>query len=244
MAVIDNLIAYYPLDEASGSGIDAHTGGLNLAEVSGSIGAASGLVSGARDFEAGDSEALQLDNAAFALTGDFTIAGWVNAESLSTNTVAARWLATGNQRCYSLDYASSRFRFLVTTNGASGTAAIATGNTFGAASTGTWYFVAGWHDAVNDQLGVSVNAGTPDLVSHSAGVFNGTAPFNIGAVNSTAPSSGWDGLVDELGVWGKVLTPTELTWLYNSGAGRSYADIVAEAGGGAGPARRRRLIVA
>ncbi len=61
------------------------------------------------------------------------------------------------------------------------------------------------------------------------GIANTTAAFVLGAAGDT--SQRMDGLIDEVGVWRRILTSGERTWLYNSGAGRSYADIVAEAGG-------------
>ena len=36
-----------------------------------------------------------------------------------------------------------------------------------------------------------------------------------------------DGRLDQVGVWKRVLTADERTWLYNSGNGRSYTEIVA-----------------
>ena len=45
----------------------------------------------------------------------------------------------------------------------------------------------------------------------------------------------WDGRIDELGVWGRVLSPAEISELYNAGAGLAYPF-----GSPAGPPRRRR----
>jgi hypothetical protein len=35
----------------------------------------------------------------------------------------------------------------------------------------------------------------------------------------------WDGVIDEVAFYKRVLTPAERTWLYNNGAGHSYADL-------------------
>ncbi len=43
----------------------------------------------------------------------------------------------------------------------------------------------------------------------------------------------WDGLIDEVGFWkGRVLSGAERTELYNAGAGRDYAYIIAGAAAG------------
>lgn len=49
MAIIDNLVSYWKLDEASGNALDAH-GSNTLIETSGAIAAAGGKINGARDF--------------------------------------------------------------------------------------------------------------------------------------------------------------------------------------------------
>ncbi len=48
---------------------------------------------------------------------------------------------------------------------------------------------------------------------------NGTKPFTIGSNEATDFSTG---TVDEVGVWTRALTPTEVTQLYNSGSGLAY----------------------
>lgn len=36
----------------------------------------------------------------------------------------------------------------------------------------------------------------------------------------------WDGIIDECGFWNRTLNSTEIAWLYNSGTGRTYDEIV------------------
>jgi hypothetical protein len=76
-----------------------------------------------------------------------------------------------------------------------------------------------WHDAANDQLGLCLDgAASPILVSWSGGVFaHPTAEFQI-----SLQSNRWNGMVDEVGFWKRVLTPAERAEIYNSGAGKTY----------------------
>jgi len=227
MAIIDNLVAYYSLDEASGNAIDAH-GALDLTETSGTIDAASGKVGGARDIEAGDTERfVHADHADLSVGDiDFTFIGWVLFESLGgSRAVIAKQIAGAGTREYEIGYDSgaNRLRFSVSPDGTAQTDVDA-GN-LGAPATATWYFIVAWHDAVNDQIAIQVNNGTPDTAAHSTGVINGTNSFFLGARSNNANPH--DGLLDEIGLWKRVLTSDERTWLYNAGAGRSYADIVA-----------------
>lgn len=41
-------------------------------------------------------------------------------------------------------------------------------------------------------------------------------------VGADVSASNWDGIVDELGIWSRALTPSEVTSLYNAGAGLAY----------------------
>lgn len=250
MALADNLVAYYSLDEASGNAVDAHST-YDLTE-NGTIGTATGKVSGARDFERDGSDDYfsHADDAAFSRGDtDFTFAFWVQFESLNNFARIFSKTAGSNYEygLYIRDPAFTgnyEFRWHCSDDGADeGT--ILSSSTIGALSAATWYFVCVWHDSVNNQLGISVNAGTADTTSHTTGVYNGTAAFEIGREGAEA-SRYLDGLVDEFGLWGRVLTSDERTELYNSDSGRDYAYITG--GGGAADAvpqcwaqyRRRR----
>lgn len=48
---------------------------------------------------------------------------------------------------------------------------------------------------------------------------NNSQTFKIGASNA---GQYFNGLEDEIGIWNRVLTPSEVTELYNSGAGKQY----------------------
>lgn len=223
MALIDNLISYWKLDEASGSALDAH-GSHNLAELGGTMGAVTGKISGARDFEADDTESFRVANHADLQGGDtdFTIQAWVKVESTgASRRIIAKWEGGGVLE-YLLELASvNQFRFFVSNNGSASVSVTATN--FGTPSLDTWYLIHAWHDSVNNEIGISVNAGTPNTTSHSTGVFAGTSGFNIGGSGSGAGSgNGFDGAIDEAGFWRKVLTSDERTALYNGGNGRAY----------------------
>lgn len=215
-----SLKAYWKLDEASGDALDSK-GTNTLTETSGTIDSTTGKLTNARDFEAGDTEWFEVADNTDLSAGDidFTFGCWVKAESLvNFPTIANKgWLVTPTTNSeWRLLYSTgvSRFIFSVCK---STTAVAVTANNFGAASTGTWYHICVWHDSVNDQTGISVNAGTPDTASTSAGVNDGTSSFQLGAVS--AQSLYWDGLIDEAFFTKRVLTSGERTALYNAGAG-------------------------
>ena len=236
MSLLTSLESYWNLDEASGNAVDSH-GSNTLAETSGTIAAATGPggVSGSRDFEAGDTEYLTIADNASLSTGDidFTIAAWVQFESLGANRSIVSKYNTGTVREYWLLYALStdRLTFTVSNDGTATTPVPA--DSLGAPSTGTWYFVVAWHDAAANTTNIQVNDGAVDSVSYSSGVLDGGALFSFGATNSGAGTNHHDGLIAKVGFWKRVLTSGERTQLYNSGTGLLYSELTAA--GGQGP---------
>ena len=223
MALSDNLIAYWSLEEASGTRVDATGRGNDLSPTA-APGNTTGKVGNALSLNGSTQYISRADNADLSMGDiDFTIAGWFNIPSLATWALVTKWNTTGNHREYWLGYFSSKFQFFVSSNGTA-TASVAPAAT---SSTSAWHFVVCWHDSVNNFIKISVDDGAVASSSYSSGVFDDTTEFRIGAdVNG----SFFGGPVDEVGIWKRVLTAAEITDLYNSGNGRDYAYISAPSG--------------
>src|SRR5262245_6241444 len=146
-----------------------------------------------------------------------TVQAWAWADSdASFRIITGIWGGVGNQKEWCLRRDAGGLAFTVSNDGA---AEVVVNN--GAAPTvGTWYHLLGWHDAAADTVNLRVNGGTVVSAAHAAGIFTGTDLFRVGARN--ADGDLWDGKVDAVGVWSRVLTTTEQDALYNSGAGREY----------------------
>lgn len=235
MAVITSLISYWSLDEASGNALDAH-GSNPLTDVVG-VSAGTGVVAGARSYVSASAYFTHADNADLSAGDtDFSFQAWVKlTDKLASRVILRKWDGGGTEYIFWYDFnvlTSDRFSLAVRSGG--GTLTHVEANTLGSPSTGTWYLVHGWHDSVNNLIGISVNAGTADTNAHSAGVADTSAVFDMGHSEGTS-NEDMVGLIDEAAMWRKVLSSTERTWLYNAGAGRSYADLVAEAGSATPP---------
>jgi hypothetical protein len=94
------------------------------------------------------------------------------------------------------------------------------GNSFGVPNLSQWYFLLAWHDATNDLIWLSVNNATPQSTAWTYGTFNGTGEFRIGGDQGGAGL--FEGRIDEVAIWSRVLTSDERTALFNAGAGKYY----------------------
>lgn len=225
MALSTSLVAYWSLEEASGTRVDATGRGNDLTPNGSSLpGNTTGKVANAIQLSQVNVQYLSIADNTDLSTGDidFTLACWCYIDNLSTRVMMAKWNDDVNQREYFLATVSSRFNLYVSSNGSAQTNIAA--NTLGVPATATWYFVVAWHDSVANTLNICVNNGAVDSTSYSSGVFDSTAGFKIGANRASAVNL-WDGRIDEAAMWKRVLTGAEITDLYNAGSGRDYAYI-------------------
>ena len=68
-----------------------------------------------------------------------------------------------------------------------------------------------------------------DGASYSTG--SGNAPYSKPAATTQIGSradaySYWHGSIKRVGIWGRILSGAEVSFLYNSGAGRAYPDVI------------------
>lgn len=215
-----NLVSYWKLDETSGTRIDAVTATGNDLTDNNTVTSNPGIIVNAGQFTAASSEWLTHTSNSSLQTGDidFTFAAWVYLDATGTAmTILAKYGATTKE--YWLRYENTGvFSFCVFATGTAGCSTIQA-TTFGAPATATWYHIIAWHDSVNNSLGICVNGGTPDTVSYSSGITALAGDFGMGALPTVGQY--WNGRIDEVGFWKKVLNSAERDELYNSGAGKT-----------------------
>ena len=222
-----DLQAYWGFNEGIGSiaSYDSHST-LTLSDVGGTA-TTTGKVGRAIDCSGGEYKSIA-DTATLDMGDiDFAIAFWGQLASKTvTQTAVSKYTSTGNQRGYSVDYnqTADRFRFVMSSDGTSGTITNLDASTFGSPTASVWYFIYVQYDATANLMGISVNNGTLDTTAQTGGAFANTAAFLVGTINAGATQF-WSGFVDDLGVWKRKLTSYERTWLYNGGNGRSYYEM-------------------
>ena len=102
---------------------------------------------------------------------------------------------------------------------------IAAADSVTSVGTGTWYFFHAWHDPDGDEIGIRIDNGTKYTTANSQGGLGESADLELARLQSSwSPSSDVD--VDEFVIHDRVLTDSEVDWLYNSGSGRTYTDLV------------------
>ena len=218
MALIDNLISWWELNEASGTRYDSH-GGYHATDVN-TVGSTTGKKGNAASFVAANLEQLEVANDTVfqpAIGNPFTIAFWLRPSAAAVATTACRPVGklgpSGQEWMVTIRATGIRFQC------AGGFA----DTSLGLLSAGTWVHIVCHYKGASgaNTLEVAINGA---LAGSGA---TGTPFGNVGPVRF-----GWGGFgtrydndLDEIGFWNRSLLSTEWAELYNSGNGVSYADI-------------------
>lgn len=167
---------------------------------------------------AGESYLYRANTAALNITQDFTIAVWINKSipiASSLNAVAGTQSGTAAGWSLKMD-STEKLRWDIYGSD-DGLAYEITGTT-----TGEWYLAIADYDYSTKTLTLLMNNGNfgalrTDTISANPTV--GSANFNIGWDNVYQK---WDGGIDNLAIWQRLLTSDEKTALWNAGAGDFY----------------------
>lgn len=226
----NNLVSYWSMDETSGGTAAVNradsVGSETLTEGGAYLSSAVGKVGFSADFESANLEYLNRNDSVGVNLGNnnWSFAGWLYFDSLANafyRDFVSKWNLSANENLefdFGWDHVNAQLFFAISTNGTSATHYAKITN---AISTGTWYFTAFGHDADNDQIWVSLNAGTKATTACGAsGPNEGTQPLRFGhAPGAESEHQHLEGRADEWGLWKRVLSSDDLTALYNSGSG-------------------------
>jgi len=229
----DNLVSWWKMDETSGSRADAH--GSNTLTDNNTVGNGTGKQSNAGDFESGSSEYLSITDASqtgLDITGNLSISAWVRFESLPGSGNAMGILtkigATAALRaynfCYDNSWHSGANRLVLQTwaNYSQGTI----GYVSWTPSLATWYHVVVVHTSSGSGTHTFYIDGVAQTTTYTlqdvGSIQNTTASAFIGADQDSGVGRYFDGLIDEVAIWGRALSGSEVTTLYNGGSGVTY----------------------
>ena len=218
MALTDNLISYYKLNETSGNAADSH--GANTLINTNTVTYVAGKINNAANFVRTSSQKLAITDASqtgLDMTGSFSLSCWVNfpsqpAGDTSLGIINKETSAANDGYCIEYNNGGGtdyKLRFRSATGGWNHVVTL---------SLDTWYHVVAVMDSV----------GTPTLYLNGSSVATGTytaptgnaADFSLGF--TTSGTNYFNGKIDEAGIWSRALTSSEVTSLYNGGAGLAY----------------------
>lgn len=218
MALIDNLISYWKLDESSGNAIDAHDNNDGTITGDGVTQGATGKINTAYTF-AGSDDYLSIGDKAnldFG-TGNFSISAWIKTSSNSIQVIFGKQ-GTGSGWYFYYQYGAG-FDSMILYHRASGT--FAEGTT--ALVDGNWHYVVATREGAVGKIyvdGIDDTLSSGDLSANvnSAG---DNAVIGIRIIGGTFDRE-FLGTIDEVAIWNKALTSSEVTELWNGGAGLAY----------------------
>lgn len=227
------LVSYWSLDEASGSRYDF--AGANTLTDNNTVVSAAGKISNAAVFVTANNEYLSCaSNASLQMSGntDFTISAWVKLTSFpgvfTGYSLVTKDDSGASSRDYTLDCYNGDivnfpanipyhgFRFYV-----QGSSLAATGID---QTAGIWYHLIGWYNSSDGKTRLRVNDTTTYTAPTSvASTDVSTAEFRIGARQRASEPDYSSATIDEVGLWKRILSSSEITQLYNSGNGLAYS---------------------
>ncbi len=219
------LVSYWNLHDQSGSRLDL-TGNANTLTNTNTVTSVDGLVGAASNFVLASSQRLQIASNATIQGGpkDYTFAFWTQLTTKPGTDMylVSKYSAVSGQAEYEILWNTSADRFVMNVYRATDSVNFIRGDSFGAPSTGVWYFVCGWNDNVNLTSNIEINAGVTD--SQLLGGTTQAASAAVLALGSRgATGTGYlNGKMADVGRWDRVLTRQERTWLYNKGNGQRY----------------------
>ena len=225
-SLLTGLVSHWKLDEASSIRYDSF--GANHLTSNNSTGQSTGVIGDSALFVSASAQSLSIaDNSTLRGSSAFTVCGWINASVLSGTSIQMfRGWYGGAGGEWSLSYYQGggfdKFIFGVRkADNLSTNYVIAI--SFGAASINTWNFICAFYDSVSGYISIEVNGGVRNSTTHSGGIYNGTNPLTF--------SYGYDGKIDSVSYYSRLLIPSETSALYNNGLGCDYPFSACESGG-------------
>jgi len=205
----DDIVAYYKLDETSGTNVIDSTDNINGTNVGTATINVTGKINTAYDFD-GTSDYINANQNINANTNIYTLSSWINFDSLDA-------------ALFSSDESNSEPRGIQMASFGDGSVGIYSGNVqytsaTGLITTNNWYYITYILNGTNSKIYVN-----------GQNVLNASATFNnvnkallIGQRSTSIPSGFVNGKMDEISIFSKALTSDEVKTLYNNGDGLAY----------------------
>lgn len=218
--LLNTLISYWKLDEASGTRADSQ-GTNSLTAINGTLGAAGKINNGANFVSASSQKLTHADNSDLRVSSDFTFSAWVKITTQAGGYVFIKNNDPSSFQDYQMAYDPTQGFYF----GAGRATAFADAAVMGApVSNGVWTHIVSWYDSGTGHSYMRVNDTTTYASINALGPNQTASAFFIGGGDSL---NFINALIDEVGFWKRKLNAAEITALYNSGAGLPYGSFTA-----------------
>lgn len=227
MALTDNLVGYYKLDEASGNASDSVAG--NTMTNNGSATYASAKINNGVVLN-GSSQYLTAGNSSlfnFERTDPFSFSFWVKSNSTAYFEPVAKNVTSGSYNGYhsGMSVANNELWMSLINNAGVNEATIKA-NPSPSLATSTWYHIVITYSGSSNVAGIKFYVNGTEQTSRTTIQNNLTASISTSVVCQIGGRGGanylLNGNLDELGIWSRALSSGEISTLYNGGAGLAY----------------------
>jgi len=210
-----NLLAYYKLDETSGTNVEDSVNGYNGTNDGATVNQV-GKIERAYNFDGND----KIYNTDTILNSPYvTVSGWVNADTWgSANDLI------GKRNIVSGSYWEIRMGATQTYLVSARTAGDGSVGSTTAPILNEWIMVTGVFNETGLYLyfdGVLNNS----VINTNALSAGGYGNLTIGYQDEGVGRYYFNGTIDEVGIWNRTLSQSEITQLYNSGSGLTYGEV-------------------
>ena len=219
MALTDNLVRYFKLDESSGNTTDEI--GSYVYTNNGTITYSAGKINNGADFDGSNDYFNGSDVGLPSGNTDYSVSAWVNITTLADHRNIFTYGTRANYQSFGFTVLTTGVLWCDIFNEGKGSTTTI--------STGTLTHVAVTYTASTKTLqfyknGTAIESATYTNTPNR--VLTGTSYIGI---NNDASTQKMLGQIDEVGMWSRVLSGAEITSLYNSGAGFAYPFVAAAA---------------
>lgn len=216
--VIDGLVSYYDMDEASGATVDDKHGPNNgtTAGNTGGPTVVAGIKGNARSFTRANNDRVNFSVGA-PISGSFTISLWAKLADLTSNPQYILDDDAGHEKpsLFGKPNSADGLKFRINSNNPNA-------RTLTLNSTSAWYHIVMVQDTsttTNNQR-IYVNGVLKEQVNRPA-PFDSIGSFTLGALTG-GTGSGFSGLIDEVGIWNRALNLQEINKIYNGAKAFAY----------------------
>ena len=211
MALTDNLVAYYKLDGNSNDSVGSNNGtDTNVSYVAGKI-------NNCASFNGTTSGIEISSNAGLQITGDLTISAWINTSD-TIGVIVAK--SDGSTSTYEYEFgfnAANRLYFVSASSTYFSTESVSAPTL----NDSTWKHVVVVRGGGVTKYYVNGTLYNQNIThGNITNVATSTQSVRIGRRGN--PDNFYAGSIDEAGIWSRALSGTEITELYNAGAGITY----------------------